>query len=149
MYRGGFRVMPGQNRLKATKAEAGKALDDALEKMTTFQRRYRSEETHFSEMFHRGRRQLQSAGFAPRTLMEMSNEDDVRERVRPLFPPNVDPEALALVAAVEAAWALGGMGWWNDWSTQDDGANMLFRQATFAYYEALIACLAAACEPAP
>lgn len=142
--RGGYQLDPETPRVRAKKGEAGLALDAALGAMVEFQRSRRPDEPQWSEMFERGRRILQATGLAPTSIPDAPPETETLDRVRPLFPSDPDPQCLALVAAVEAAWALGGMGWWNDWGPRDDA----FAAVTFSYYEALLAALVAACEPA-
>ena len=147
--RSGFALVPEDKRVHATPVEAAPQLDAALARMLEFQQEHRPEEGYFSELFSLGRRFLQCTGLVEGELPEQPKEQEVMDRVRTLFPSEFDSVSVSLVAAVDAAWALGGMGWWNDWGSADEGVTNLFRQITGEYYAAMMASLVAACEPPP
>ncbi len=152
-YRGGFSVQAGQDRIRATIPEASAQLDEALAAILEYQGEFRPSEEFFGRMFLLGRCVLRSAGLTTSNLPEtgpmehLPTIDEVQQRARCAFPSNADPDAVVLVAAVEASWALGGMGWWNDWTSPDDEVSRSYVKATGDYYRAMVTALAAACEP--
>ncbi|RYG24727.1 hypothetical protein EON82_09740 [bacterium] len=140
VYRGGFRVMPGQDRVRVTMDAAESGLRAALEGMVEFQRTHRAGEPYFAEMFDAGLAVLDGRASGEK-------EQEALKRAREMFPTRHDLRAVRLVASVEASWALGGMGWWNDWGTGDEAVERSFHETTETYYCAMMAALAAACVP--
>ncbi|HVT12529.1 MAG TPA: hypothetical protein VHE55_09695 [Fimbriimonadaceae bacterium] len=133
LTRAGFRVMPGQSSLTSTVSEAAAELRTSLDEMTTFQRRHRPDEP-FDKMFDTG-------------LQILDGTQRWADRVASAFPPDIYPdESLRLVGAVEAAWTLGGMGWWNDWSNKESAIQAEFEEITKRYYVTMGKALFAACN---
>lgn len=147
VYRGGYRLRPEQERIRSSIDEAANELERRLEEIKTFQELHRPDEEGFGLMFEAGLRQLRGRGLSTRSVPPTSGSDEVFERCLTLFPSGANPKAVALVAAVDASWALGGMGWWNDWNPLGPESDLEYRNVTSNYYGALITALAAACEP--
>ncbi len=100
----------------------------------------------FSNMFAAGRGHLAATGLLTETHLA-SPDWTPPEPVISLFPEGLYPiESLKLIAAVNDAWALGGMGWWNDWSPRDPNVKLLYERVTSDYYSGMCMCLYAACD---
>lgn len=133
LLRGGFAVQPGQASLTSTPEDASQSLTEALRQMTLFQERYRPKEP-FGDMFRTG-------------IEILASSQRWHENVDSLFPADLYPdESYRLVGAVNAAWALGGMGWWSDWSSPDPDIQGDYEDVTKDYYAAMGKALFAACN---
>lgn len=141
LYRGGFKRGPEDERLWTTKEKAVSEMRTALADLIRFQEAYRPDEAAFRSMF------LLGGYFLEEARPEGPEADEIRTRVDFLFPPDSDPRSIALVSAVAASWALGGMGWWSDWRPSDPAIQAAFAQITNRYRLAMIQALVAACEP--
>jgi hypothetical protein len=130
---GGYAVNSSDRRIVGSAEQARSALETILPQMSEFESTH-SSGSSFRKLFDGG-------------LRALGLERGFDERVTNLFPPGLyPPSSYQLVGAVNACWALGGMGRWNDQWFRDPDVQHTFTELTTRYFDAMGLALHAACN---